>query len=94
MTKTILTIDDEEVILNLLRELFEDEGYAVAQASTPREDLPDVPIILLTGVFIDEKLSGKITAYHNKTTSLSDLITTVENLLPNDWPPTTWAVDQ
>ena len=37
MTQNILTIDDEEVILSLLRELFEEEGYSIAQASTQRE---------------------------------------------------------
>lgn len=131
MTKTILTIDDEEVILNLLRELFENEGYAIAQASTPREalaaiaaqepdliitdlqlassdgltlvasirqDLPDIPVILLTGVYfdeqtIDEKLSGKITAYHNKTASLADLIKTVRKLLSDDESPTAPTAD-
>lgn len=132
MPKTILTIDDEEVILNLLRELFENEGYGIAQASTPREalaavaaqepdliitdlqlassdgltlvasirqDLPDIPVILLTGVYfdeqtIDEKLSGKITAYHNKTAPLGELIKTVRKLLPADDSPAAPAIDQ
>ncbi|MBT5900590.1 MAG: response regulator [Opitutaceae bacterium] len=132
MTQNILTIDDEEVILSLLRELFEKEGYSIAQASTPREakaaiaaktpdliitdlqlansdglelvgsirqDLPDVPVILLTGVYfdeqtIDEKLSTKITAYHNKTAPLEALLKTVRKLLSADESPTASAEDQ
>ena len=122
MNKHILTIDDEAVILNLLREFLEEEGYHVSRASTPREakaavaaqspdliitdlqlansdglelvdsireTLPDVPVILLTGVWfdeqtIDEKLSHKISAYHNKTAPLAELLQTVRRLLPLD----------
>jgi two-component system nitrogen regulation response regulator NtrX len=120
--KHILTIDDEEVILNLLREFLEEEGYEIARATTPREakaavaaqppdliitdlqlansdglelvdsireTLPDVPVILLTGVWfdeqtIDEKLSHRISAYHHKTAPLAKLLQTVRRLLPLD----------
>lgn len=122
MKKHILTIDDEEVILGLLREFLEEQGYQISRATTPREaraavaaqtpdliitdlqlansdglelvvslreNLPDVPAILLTGVWfdeqtIDEKLSHKISAYHNKTASLADLLKKVRRLLPED----------
>lgn len=119
MKKHILTIDDEEEILNLLEEFLNLEGYTVAHATTPfeakaaiaaqtpdliitdlqlessdgltfidslRETLPYIPVVLLTGVYfdeqtIDEKLSQKISAYHNKGTPLAELLKTVRRLL-------------
>ncbi len=46
-----------------------------------------MPVILLTGVWfdegtIDEKLSKKISMYHNKTAPLTELIDKVQQLLP------------
>ncbi|GAB5560766.1 MAG: hypothetical protein SynsKO_24130 [Synoicihabitans sp.] len=120
MKKNILTIDDEEVILNLLSEFLTSSGYEVQRASTPtearavvarttpdliitdlqleksdglelvaslRETLPDIPVILLTGVWfdeatVDENLSKKISAYHNKTAPLTELIRKIQLLLP------------
>lgn len=119
MKKTILTIDDEEVILNLLSEFLTCSGYDVQRASTPtearnavaqktpdliitdlhledsdglelvtelRETLTNVPVILLTGMWFDEAtidatLTSKISAYHNKTASLDELLGKVQNLL-------------
>jgi DNA-binding response OmpR family regulator len=119
VSATILTIDDEEPLLNLLQEFLEIEGHRVLQATTPREakalvaeetpdliitdlqleksdglilveelreTLPDIPVILLTGVWfdeqtIDENLSQKISAYHNKTAPLSELNVLVQRLL-------------
>lgn len=119
MKSTILTIDDEDVILNLLEEYLSLEGYDVLRAQTPREakaavaqrrpnliitdlqleksdglilvkelreTLPEVPVILLTGVWFDEqtidaKLLGKINAYHNKSAPLHELGAEVRRLL-------------
>lgn len=119
MKTTILTIDDEDVILNLLDEYLSIEGYHVVRAKNPREakqavvdhppdliltdlqleksdglilvtelrqKLPDVPVILLTGVWfdeqtVDEKLLGKINAYHNKSAPLNELGILVKRLL-------------
>ncbi len=119
MKPTILTIDDEDVILRMLYEFLEIQGYTVLAAHSPREakevmadhtidliitDLqlensdglelveeirqlnPDIPVVLLTGVWFDEhtidaKLSHKISAYHNKTAPLNELGVSVARLL-------------
>ena len=51
-----------------------------------RESLTNVPVILLTGVWFDEAtidatLTSKISAYHNKTATLAELLGKVKNLL-------------
>jgi DNA-binding response OmpR family regulator len=121
----ILAIDDETVILNLLEEYLELEGFELLLAQTAREakeavkeiqpdliisdlqlensdgltliaelrqDLPEVPVILLTGVWfdeqtVDEKLLGKISAYHNKSEPLQKLGALIRKLLPSTDSP-------
>ncbi len=125
MKPRILAIDDETVILNLLEEYSELEGFELMRAQTAREakeavkkarpdliisdlqlensdgltlieelrqDLPDVPVILLTGVWFDEqtvdqKLLGKISAYHNKSEPLQKLGALIRKLLDSSPNP-------
>lgn len=115
----ILCIDDEQVILDLVKDYLGILGYRVTGASTPseasqvvREDppnliitdlqlpdsdglkvvgelrkvLPDVPVILLTGVWFDQKtieknLGRQISAYVSKTAPLEQLAAEVKRQL-------------
>lgn len=115
----ILSIDDEQVIIDLVKDYLEIYGYRVTGANTPREArqiaqddppqlvitdlqlpdtdgmelidsireiLPDVPIILLTGVWFDaktveENLSHHVSAYVAKTAPLQQLAAEVKRLL-------------
>ena len=119
MTKHILTIDDEVVLLEMLYAAFTAMGYRVTSANSAHEALrvvkedpphliisdlqmedadglelvekikailPDVPIILLTGVIfdtevIDESISKKVSCYMPKTTPLKQITQTVHRLL-------------
>ena len=115
----ILSIDDEDIIRELITEFLEaydyrvtgvrnpTEALKVAQSDPPaliitdlqledsdglqlveklQEFIPDAPVILLTGVLfdartVDEKLSGKISAYVSKTAPLETLLKEVHRLL-------------
>lgn len=115
----ILSIDDEQVIVDLVKDYLSMSGYRVTGVNTPREALqvietdppdliitdlqlpdsdgmvliekmkkssPDVPIILLTGVWFDEQtieatLSRHVSAYVAKTAPLQQLAETVKGLL-------------
>ncbi|MCF3650850.1 response regulator [Synoicihabitans lomoniglobus] len=120
-TKHILSVDDEEIIREMLGELLEIHGYRVTGVATPsaalkvaRNDppdlvitdlqleesdglqlvdqlskiIPDVPVVLLTGILFDSKtvdqsLSHKISAYLSKTAPLSELTAEIHRLLKN-----------
>lgn len=124
MSKHILSIDDEEVIRELVTEFLVAYGYRVTGAATAREALrvietdppdlivtdlqleetdglelverighilPNVPVILLTGMLfdtrvVDERLSRKVSSYLPKTTPLGELAKEVRRLL-GDLPP-------
>lgn len=116
----ILSIDDEDIIRELLGELLEAHNFRFTGVGTPsaalravrddppdliitdlqledsdglelvdklQEFVPDAPVILLTGILfdaktVDEKLSGKISAYISKTAPLQSLLTEIKRLLP------------
>lgn len=118
-TPHILFVDDEQVIIDLVKEYLELHDYRITGVKTPhaalqviRDDppdliiadlqlpdsdglklvakfkkiLPDVPVILLTGVWfdaetVDETLSGHISAYVSKTAPLQQLAAEVKRLL-------------
>lgn len=115
----ILSIDDEQVIIDLVKDYLSLFGYRVSGANTPREALqiaqedppqlvitdlqlpdtdgmelisslreilPEVPVILLTGVWFDaktveENLSHHVSAYVAKTAPLQQLAGEVKRLL-------------
>ncbi len=119
MQHHILSIDDEDIIRDLLGELLEAHGFRFTGVATPREALaiarddppdliitdlqleesdglelvdkfaefvPDAPVILLTGILfdtktVDEKLTGKISAYISKTAPLDTLLKEINRLL-------------
>ena len=118
-TPHILSIDDEQVIIDLVKDYLNMMGYRVTGVNTPRaamqvvendppnliitdlqlphsdgmelvsklkKTLPDVPVILLTGVWFDEKtlektLSQHVSAYVAKTAPLQQLAAEVKKLL-------------
>jgi len=115
----ILSIDDEPVIIDLVKDYLSIMGYRVTGVTTRREALavveqdppnliitdlqlpdadglelikrlkqalPEIPVILLTGVWFDEQtiednLSPQVSAYVAKTAPLQELAAAVENLL-------------
>ncbi len=56
--KKILVVDDEIQILNLLRELFSDAGYAVFTAESAEEALDILKKHSILVMFLDLKLPG------------------------------------
>ena len=119
MTKHILTIDDEDIIREMLTDFLQVIGYRVTGTATGVEalqvvktdppdliitdlqleesdglefidqfkaTLPDVPIILLTGMLFDsrvveERIKARVSAYVPKTTPLHELRKVVAGLL-------------
>jgi CheY-like chemotaxis protein len=120
MSKTILHIDDEADIRDLIREFLSTCGYEIVSVSSRTEaleaarrwvpdliiadlqldeadglatidelrtQLPDTPVIMLTGVLIDqaiarETIGAKVSCYIEKTAPLSKILTEVQRLLP------------
>lgn len=118
-TAHILSIDDEQVILDLVKDYLSISGYRITGVNSAREalqvvrsdppqliitdlqlpdsdgmeliaslreSLPDIPIILLTGVWFDAKtveetLSQHVSAYVAKTAPLKQLAAEVKRLL-------------
>ena len=114
--KTVLVVDDEPALRAVVREILQDEGYAVVEAPDgrsmlelvarerpdlvlmdvmmpggdgleayrmlrAREDLPEIPVVMMSAAIPPHRLDPTITAFLPKPFSLARLVTLVADLI-------------
>ena len=119
--KTVLVVDDEPALRAVVREILQDEGYAVVEAPDgramlelvarerpdlvlmdvmmpggdgreayrmlrEREDLPQIPVVMMSAAVLPHGLDPTITAFLPKPFSLARLVALVADLIGSPHP--------